>query len=187
MQKENWENDFNLILDWNWWNMESDMTEEMWVILIRTKWSHIHQSMSSPQLYKLNGQAGTRTSMKDTISGSNKINRNLDLVECNSIEVHGLTTLLGSPQVSQQYSCATYFDGAASTLLSAGFAAGDTRLALAPQAMTSNENISIQQAMAPGTVAINNSEESGTKLTAMCLSHLFGQFFRYLCANSKWS
>lgn len=146
--------------------------------------------MSSPQLYKLNGQAGIRTSMTDTISGSNEINRNLDLVECNSIEVHGLTTL-GSPQVSQQYSCAThegnahYFDGAASTLLSAGFAAGDTRLALAPQAMTSNENISIQQAMAPGAVAINNSEESGTKLTAMCLSHLFGQFFRYLCANSK--
>ena len=37
----------------------------------------------------------------------------------------------------------------------AGFVAGETRLAVAPQAISSNGHISVQQAMAPGAVAVS--------------------------------
>jgi len=50
-------------------------------------------------------------------------------------------------------------------LLGAGFVAGETRLALAPQAMSSDGNISVQQAMAPGAVAVSRLVGGRRKLT----------------------
>ena len=82
-------------------------------------------------------------------------------MECTVSEVHGIAPP-GSPQVSEEYACTTdegdalFFDGDASALLGAGFVAGETRLALAPQAMSSGRNISVQRAMAPGAVAVRN-------------------------------
>ena len=92
-------------------------------------------------------------------------------MECTVSEVHGFAPP-GSPQVSEQYACTTdegdalFFDGEASDLLGAGFVAGETRLALAPQAMSSDGNISVQQAMAPGAVAVSSiADDRRRKLT----------------------
>jgi hypothetical protein len=78
-------------------------------------------------------------------------------VECTVSLVDGLVPP-GSPQVPDQYACTTdegdaiLFDGDASTLLGAGFVTGETRIALAPQAMSIDGKISVQQAMqAPGS------------------------------------
>jgi hypothetical protein len=82
-------------------------------------------------------------------------------VECTVSEVHGLAPP-GSPQVPEQYACTTdegdalFFDGEASALLGTGFIPGETRLALAPQAMSSDRKINVQQAMAPGAVAVSS-------------------------------
>ena len=94
------------------------------------------------------------------ISDTEEINRNLKFVECIVSEVHGLAPP-GSPQVPEQYACTTdegnalFFDGDASALPGAGFVAGETRLAVAPQAISSNGHISVQQAMTPGAVAVS--------------------------------
>ena len=88
-------------------------------------------------------------------------NRNLKLVECTVSEVHGFAPP-GSPQLPDQYACTTdegdalFFDGEAPALLGAGFVAGETRVALAPHAMSSKGHISVKQAMAPGAVAVRN-------------------------------
>ena len=82
-------------------------------------------------------------------------------MECTVSEVHGLAPP-GSPQVPEQYACTTdegdalFFDGEASALFGTGFVPGETRLALAPQAMSSDGNINVQQAMAPGAVAVSS-------------------------------
>jgi hypothetical protein len=82
-------------------------------------------------------------------------------VECTVSEVHGFVPP-GSPQLPDQYACTTdegdalFLDGEASALLGAGFVADETRLALAPQIISSGRNISVQQAMAPGAVADRN-------------------------------
>jgi len=78
-------------------------------------------------------------------------------VECTVSLVDGLVPP-GSPQVPHQYVCTTdegdaiFFDGDASTLLGAGFVTGETRIALAPQAISTDGEISVQQAVkAPGS------------------------------------
>jgi len=79
-------------------------------------------------------------------------------VECTVSLVDGLVPP-GSPQVPDQYACTTdegdavlFFDGDASTLFGAGFVTGETRIALTPQAMSTDGKISVQQAMkAPGS------------------------------------
>jgi len=82
-------------------------------------------------------------------------------VECTVSKVHGIAPP-GSPQVPEQYACTTdegdalFFDGDASALLGAGFVTGETTLALAPQAMLCDGYISVQQAMAPGAVAVSS-------------------------------
>ena len=118
---------------------------------------------------KLSGPtANTATA---AISDTDGVNRNLKFVECTVSEVHGLAPP-GSPQVPAQYACTTnegnplFFDGDASTLLGAGFVPGETTLALAPQAMLSDGNISVQQAMAPGAVAVSRlADDRRRKLT----------------------
>ena len=92
-------------------------------------------------------------------------------MECTVSEVHGIAPP-GSPQVSEEYACTTdegdalFFDGDASALLGAGFVAGETTLALAPQAMSSDGNISVQQAMTPGAVAVSSiGDDRRRKLT----------------------
>ena len=91
-------------------------------------------------------------------------------MECTVSEVHGIAPP-GSPQVPAQYACTTdegnalFFDGDASTLLGEGFVAGETTLAIAPQAMLSDGNISVQQAMAPGAVAVSRLVGGRRKLT----------------------
>ena len=117
---------------------------------------------------KLSGPtANTATA---AISDTDGVNRNLKFVECTVSEVHGLAPP-GSPQVPAQYACTTnegnplFFDGDASTLLGAGFVPGETTLALAPQAMLSDGNISVQQAMAPGAVAVSRLVGGRRKLT----------------------
>jgi len=90
-------------------------------------------------------------------------------VECTVSEVHGIPPP-GSPQVPEQYACTTdegdalFFDGdASSALLGAGFVTGETTLALTPQAMSSDGHISVQQAMAPGAVAVSNPIAGGRR------------------------
>ena len=51
-------------------------------------------------------------------------------------------------------------------MLRAGFVGGETRLALAPQVMSSNGNISVQQAMVPGAVEVSSiGDDRRRKLT----------------------
>ena len=78
-------------------------------------------------------------------------------MECTVSFVDGLVPP-GSPQVPAQYACTTdegdaiFFDGDASTMLGAGFVTGETIIALAPQAMSTDGKLSVQQAMkAPGS------------------------------------
>ena len=91
-------------------------------------------------------------------------------MECTVSEVHGIPPP-GSPQVPEQYACTTdegdalFFDGDASALLGAGFVTGETTLALTPQAMSSDGHISVQQAMAPGAVAVSSLVGGRRKLT----------------------
>ena len=92
-------------------------------------------------------------------------------MECTVSEVHGIAPP-GSPQVPEQYACTTdegdalFFDGEPSALLRAGFVGGETRLALAPQVMSSNGNISVQQAMVPGAVEVSSiGDDRRRKLT----------------------
>ena len=91
-------------------------------------------------------------------------------MECTVSEVHGIFPP-GSPQVPAQYACTTdegdalFFDGDVSALLGAGFVTGETTLALAPQAMSSDGHISVQQAMAPGAVAVSRRVGGRRKLT----------------------
>ena len=98
-------------------------------------------------------------------------NRNLKLVECTVSEVYGFAPP-GSPQLPDQYACTTdegdalfFEDGEASALFGTGFVPGETRLALAPQAMSSDGNINVQQAMAPGAAAVSNISGGRRKLT----------------------
>jgi len=71
-------------------------------------------------------------------------------VECTVSLVDGLVPQ-GSPQVPDQYVCTTdegdaiFFDGDPSTLLGAEFVTGETRIALAPQAMSTDGQISVHQ------------------------------------------
>ena len=108
---------------------------------------------------KLSGP--TASAANAVISDTEEINRNLKFVECTVSEVHGLAPP-GSPQLPAQYACTTdegnalFFDGDASALLGAGFVTGETRLAVAPQAMSSGRNISVQRAMVPGAVAVSS-------------------------------
>jgi len=91
-------------------------------------------------------------------------------VECTVSEVHGLAPP-GSPQVPVQYACTTdegndlFFDGDASALLGEGFVPGEKTLAFSPQAMLSDGKIIVQQAMAPGAVAVRNIFGGRRKLT----------------------
>ena len=85
------------------------------------------------------------------------LQRNLNNVECTVSLVDGFVPA-GSPQVPDQYACTTdegdaiFFDGDASTLLGAGFVTGETRIALAPETMSTDGKISVEQAMkAPGS------------------------------------
>ena len=95
---------------------------------------------------------------------------NLKSVECTVSEVHGIAPR-GSPQVPEEYACTTdegdalFFDGDASALLGAGFVTGETTLAVAPQAISSDGNISVQQAMTPGAVAVSRLVGGRRKLT----------------------
>jgi len=101
----------------------------------------------------------------------NDLQRNPNKVECTASLVDGLVPP-GSPQVPDQYACTTdegdaiFFDGDASTLLGAGFVTGETKIALASQAMSTDGKISVQQAMSPGVMAISNSiDDRRRKLT----------------------
>ena len=91
-------------------------------------------------------------------------------MECTVSEVHGIAPR-GSPQVPEEYACTTdegdalFFDGDASALLGAGFVTGETTLAVAPQAISSDGNISVQQAMTPGAVAVSRLVGGRRKLT----------------------
>jgi hypothetical protein len=84
-------------------------------------------------------------------------------------EVHGLTPP-DAKEVPVQFACTTdddnntlFFDNDATALLGNGFVSGKTRLALAPQAMSSDGMINVQQAMAPGAVAISNGVENNRR------------------------
>ena len=88
-------------------------------------------------------------------------------------QVHGLTPP-DAKEVPVQYACTTddddnilFFDNDATALLGKGFVSGETRLALAPQAMSPDGMINVQQAMAPGAVAISNGvdDDRRRKLT----------------------
>ena len=92
-------------------------------------------------------------------------------MECTVSEVHGFAPP-GSPQVPDQYACTTdegdalFFDGDASALFDTGFVSGETRLALAPQAMSSDgTNINVQQAIASGAAAVSTISGGRRKLT----------------------
>ncbi len=50
-------------------------------------------------------------------------------------------------------------------MLGAGFVTGETTLAVAPQAISSYGNISVQQAMTPGVVAVSRLVGGRRKLT----------------------
>ena len=50
-------------------------------------------------------------------------------------------------------------------MLGAGFVTGETTLALAPQAMSSDGHICVQQAMVPGAAAVSNPIAGRRKLT----------------------
>jgi hypothetical protein len=84
-------------------------------------------------------------------------------------EVNGLTPP-DAKEVPVQYACTTddddnilFFDNDATALLGKGFVSGETRLTLAPQAMSSDGMINVQQAMAPGAVAISNGVENNRR------------------------
>ena len=92
-------------------------------------------------------------------------------MECTVSEVHGIAPR-GSPQVPEEYACTTdegdalFFDGDASALFDTGFVSGETRLALAPQAMSSDgTNINVQQAIASGAAAVSTISGGRRKLT----------------------
>jgi len=77
----------------------------------------------------------------------NDLQRNHNNEECTVSLVNGLVPP-GSPRVPhQEYVCTTdegdaiFFDGDPSTLLGAGFVTGETRIALAPQAMSTDGKI----------------------------------------------
>ena len=98
---------------------------------------------------------------------------NLNNVECTVSLVDGIVPP-GSPQVIDEYACTTdegdaivFFDGDASTLIDAGFVIGETRIALAPQAMSSDGKISMQQAMKKAPESSRNifEEDGRRKLT----------------------
>jgi hypothetical protein len=79
-------------------------------------------------------------------------------------EVHGLTPP-DATEVPVQFACTTddddntlFFDSDASALLGSDFVSGVTRLALAPQAISPDGMINVQQAMAPGAVAIVSND-----------------------------
>jgi hypothetical protein len=82
----------------------------------------------------------------------NDLHRNFNNVECTVSLVDGLVPP-GSPQVPDQYACTTdegdaiFFDGDASSLLGAEFVTGETRISLAPTAMSTDGKISVEQAM----------------------------------------
>jgi len=78
-------------------------------------------------------------------------------MECTVSLVDGLVPP-GSPQVPDQYACTTdegdaiFFDGDPSTLLGAGFVTGETRIALAPEAMSTDGKINVHQVVeSPGS------------------------------------
>jgi hypothetical protein len=79
-------------------------------------------------------------------------------------EVHGLTPP-DATEVPVQFACTTddddntlFFDSDASDLLGSDFVSGVTRLALAPQAISPDGLINVQQAMALGAVAIVSND-----------------------------
>jgi hypothetical protein len=79
-------------------------------------------------------------------------------------EVHGFTPP-DATEVPVQFACTTddddntlFFDSDASALLGSDFVSGVTRLALAPQAISPDGMINVQQAMAPGAVAIVSND-----------------------------
>ena len=101
----------------------------------------------------------------------NGANRNLDVVECDVSEVHGLN-LPGSPRVPVQYACTTdegdavFFDGDVSNLLLSKSIDSKTRIALPQSAIRSDGKISVQKAMALGAAPRNIfSENRERKLT----------------------
>ena len=85
-------------------------------------------------------------------------------------EVHGLTPP-DTTEVPVQFACTTddddntlFFDGDASALLGKDFMSSVTRLALAPQAISPDGMINVQQAMAPGAATIvSNDVENNRK------------------------
>eukprot|EP00979_Chaetoceros_neogracilis_P008098 scaffold1780_cov189-Chaetoceros_neogracile.AAC.1 len=96
------------------------------------------------ELLKNAGSAAATTS--NTIEGGTFIIP-LDSVECTVSKVLGLTPP-GAQEVPVQYECTTddddalFFDYDATPLLGNDFESGETRLTLAPQAMTSDGKIS---------------------------------------------
>jgi hypothetical protein len=79
-------------------------------------------------------------------------------------EVHGLTPP-DTTEVPVQFACTTddddntlFFDGDASALLGKDFVSGVTRLALAPQAISPDGLINVQQAMALGAATIVSND-----------------------------
>ena len=101
----------------------------------------------------------------------NEANINLDIVECDVSEVHGLT-LPGSPLVPVQYACTTdegdafFFDGDVSNLLQSKSIASQTRIAFPQSTVGSNGKISAQKAMTLGAAPRNMlTENRQRKLT----------------------
>ena len=84
-----------------------------------------------------------------------------DSVDCTVAEVHGLAPP-GYPDVPKQYTCEgdngemLFFDGDAAPLLGADFESGHTRLALTSAAMSTDGQISVQQAMSRHAAIISN-------------------------------
>jgi hypothetical protein len=79
-------------------------------------------------------------------------------------EVHGLTPP-DATEVPVQFACTTdddgntlFFDSDATALLGNDFVSGETRLALAPQAISPDGTINVQQATAPGAVTIVSND-----------------------------
>ena len=102
-----------------------------------------------------------------TDNGANILKSTVALVECIVSEVHGLTPP-DATEVPVQFACTTdedgntlFFDSDATALLGNDFVSGETRLALAPQAISPDGTINVQQAMAPGaavTIVSNDVE-----------------------------
>eukprot|EP00979_Chaetoceros_neogracilis_P016215 scaffold7356_cov164-Chaetoceros_neogracile.AAC.2 len=96
--------------------------------------------------------------------GANILKSTIALVECTVSEVHGLTPP-DATEVPVQFACTTddddntlFFDSDAAALLGNDFVSGVTRLALAPQGISPDGMIHVQQAMALGAVTIVSND-----------------------------